>query len=302
MDGNYAISESGAFEIKNKLKENRSHLSDSSVNTYSSTLKNLFYKVFPNSTFDIKLFNKSKEILKYLEDVSPNKRKSILSSLFVLTKDPIYQKNMVQDINNYVENVKMEVKTPTQENYWIEKDELDSIYNQIKNKAVYLFKKKELTKEDLNEIQNYIILSLYTLIPPRRSLDFTEMKIKNISPDDNHIEKNNFVFTKYKTAKFNGIQHEEIPKELMSILKKWIKINPTDYLLFDSNKNKLTPSKLTRRINKIFNKNISTSALRHLYISHKYQNYIKENKSLENDMIAMGSSMIQIPQYLKKDI
>jgi integrase len=204
--------------------------------------------------------------------------------------------------HNYEENIKMEVKTPTQENYWIEKDELDSIYNQIKNKAVYLFKKKELSKDDLNEIQNYIILSLYTLIPPRRSLDFTEMKIKNISPDDNHIDKNKFVFTKYKTAKFNGTQKEDIPKDLMSILKKWLKINPTDYLLFDSNKNKLTPSKLTRRINKIFGKNISTSALRHLYISHKYQNYIKENKSLENDMIAMGSSMIQIPQYLKTDI
>jgi len=289
-------------EIKNKLKENRSHLSESSVNTYASTLKNLFYKVFPNSTFDIKLFNKSTEIQKYLEDISPNKRKSILSSLFVLTKDPVYQKSMVQDINNYEENIKMEIKTPTQENYWIEKDELDSVYNQIKNKAVYLFKKKELSKDDLNDIQNYIILSLYTLIPPRRSLDFTEMKIHNPSPDDNHINKNKFVFTKYKTAKFNGTQYEEIPKELMSILKKWIKINPTDYLLFDSNKNKLTPSKLTRRLNRIFGKNISTSALRHLYISHKYQNFIKENESLEHDLKSMGSSMIQIPQYLKKDI
>jgi integrase len=209
---------------------------------------------------------------------------------------------MVHDIQNYEENIKMEVKTPTQENYWIDKDELDSIYNHVKNKAVYLFKKKELSKEDLNDIQNYIILSLYTLIPPRRSLDFTEMKIHNYSQDDNHINKNKFVFTKYKTAKFNGTQYEEIPKELMSIIKKWIKINPTDYLLFDSNKNKLTPSKLTRRINKIFDKNISTSALRHLYISHKYQTFIKENESLEDDLKAMGSSMIQLPQYLKKDI
>ena len=196
----------------------------------------------------------------------------------------------------------MEIKTPTQENYWIDKDELDTIYNHVKNKALFLFKKKDLSKDDLNEIQNFIILSLYTLIPPRRSLDFTEMKIHNHSSDDNHIDKNKFVFTKYKTAKFNGIQYEVISKELMNILKKWIKINPTDYLLFDSNKNKLTPSKLTRRINKIFGKNISTSALRHLYISYKYQNFIKENNELEQDLKSMGSSMIQIPQYLKKDI
>lgn len=290
-------------EIKNKLKENRSHLSDSSVNTYSSTLKNLFYKVFPNSTFDIKLFNKSKEILKYLEDVSPNKRKSILSSLFVLTKDPVYQKNMVNDINNYEENVKMEIKQPKEEENWLSKEELDEIYQREKQIYNYLAKKKNHNMDDLQQMQNYIILSLYTLIPPRRSLDYTEMKIKNPEVlEDNYIDKNDFVFNRYKTSKFYNQQREKISKELMSILKKWIKINSiTEYLLFDSNKNKLTPSKLTRRINKIFGKNISTSSLRKFYISHKYQNYIKENEELAEDFSKMGSSIIQKDVYLKKD-
>lgn len=290
-------------EIKNKLKENRSHLSDSSVNTYSSTLKNLFYKVFPNSTFDIKLFNKSKEILKYLEDVLPNKRKSILSSLFVLTKDPVYQKNMVNDINNYEENVKMEIKQPKEEENWLSKEELDEIYQREKQIYNYLAKKKNHNMDDLQQMQNYIILSLYTLIPPRRSLDYTEMKIKNPEVlEDNYIDKNDFVFNRYKTSKFYNQQREKISKELMSILKKWIKINSiTEYLLFDSNKNKLTPSKLTRRINKIFGKNISTSSLRKFYISHKYQNYIKENEELAEDFSKMGSSIIQKDVYLKKD-
>jgi len=287
-------------EIKNKLKENRSHLSDSSVNTYSSTLKNLFYKVFPNSPFDIKLFNKSKEILKYLEDVSPNKRKSILSSLFVLTKDPVYQNQMVHDINNY-ENVKMEIKTPKEEENWLSKEELDEIYQREKQIYNHLAKKKNHNMDDLQQMQNYIILSIYTLIPPRRSLDYTEMKIKNITPDDNYIEKNDFVFNRYKTSKFYNQQREKISKELIIILKKWLKFNPTDYLLFDSNKNKLTPSKLTRRLNRIFGKNISTSSLRKFYISHKYQNYIKENKELAEDFSKMGSSIIQKDVYLKKD-
>jgi len=289
-------------EIKNKLKENRSHLSDSSVNTYSSTLKNLFYKVFPNSEFDIKLFNKSKEILKYLEDVSPNKRKSILSSLFVLTKDPVYQKNMVNDINNYEENVKMEIKQPKEEENWLSKEELDEIYQREKQIYNHLAKKKNHNMDDLQQMQNYIILSLYTLIPPRRSLDYTEMKIKNPEVlEDNYIDKNDFVFNRYKTSKFYNQQREKISKELMIILKKWLKFNPTDYLLFDSNKNKLTPSKLTRRLNRIFGKNISTSSLRKFYISHKYQNYIKDNEELAEDFSKMGSSIIQKDVYLKKD-
>jgi integrase len=289
-------------EIKNKLKENRSHLSASSVNTYSSTLKNLFYKVFPDSTFDIKLFNKSKEILKYLEKVEPNKRKSILSSLFVLTKDPVYQKNMVHDINNYEENIKMEIKQPKEEENWLSKEELDEIYQREKQIYNHLAKKKNHNIDDLQQMQNYIILSLYTLIPPRRSLDYTEMKIKNPEVlEDNYIDKNDFVFNRYKTSKFYNQQREKISKELMSILKKWIKFNPTDYLLFDSNKNKLTPSKLTRRLNRTFGKNISTSSLRKFYISHKYQNYIKENEELAEDFSKMGSSIIQKDVYLKKD-
>jgi hypothetical protein len=87
----------------------------------------------------------------------------------------------------------------------------------------------------------------------------------------------------------------------MSILKKWNKINETDYLLFDSNGNKLTPSKLTRRLNKIFGKNISTSSLRKFYISHKYQSYIKENEELADDFAKMGSSILQKNVYLKKE-
>jgi len=288
-------------EIKNRLRENRSNLSESSLNTYTSTLKNLFYRIYENEQFDINKFNDTKNILKYLEKVEPNKRKSILSSLYVLTLNKDYQNQMNNDISSYNENIKMEIKDPKQEQYWITKEELDNIYQREKSKALFLLKKKNLTQEDLNEIQNYILLSLYTLIPPRRSTDYTEMKIKNISPEDNYMEKNEFVFNKYKTSKFYNQQQEKIPKELMTILKKWLKINQTDYLLFDSKGGKMTPSKLTRKLNKIFDKNISTSALRHFYISNKYQDYIKEKDDLEKDLKAMGSSGIQIPHYLKKD-
>ena len=41
-------------------------------------------------------------------------------------------------------------------------------------------------------------------------------------------------------------------------LKRWVKINPTDYLFFDKNKNKLNQvNNITHNFNKIFDKNIS---------------------------------------------
>jgi predicted secreted protein len=81
---------------------------------------------------------------------------------------------------------------------------------------------------DLQTIQQYIILCLLggIFIAPRRSLDYTEFKIKSINKDDdNYLDKNELVFNKYKTAKFYNEQRVAIPKELKSILTKWIKNN-----------------------------------------------------------------------------
>lgn len=288
-------------KIKEILKQNRSHLADSSLATYSSNLKNLFYKVFGEIPIDINLFNNSDKIMKFLENYEPQKRKTYLASLFILTNNPIYQKQMNKDIAHYNENIKMQIKDHTQKNYWLSKEELNNIYQQTREIAEHTYKKKNLTMEDKQQILNYIILSLYILTPPRRSGDYIFLRIKNISPAENYILKNKFIFNKYKTSSTYGQQIEEIPKELMSILKKWIKVNDTDYLIFDNNGNQMTNSKLTHKLNRIFKKKLSTSALRHLFISYKYQDLIKQHENLESDLKQMGSSMLQEKVYLKKD-
>jgi hypothetical protein len=147
------------------------------------------------------------------------------------------------------------------------------------------------------------------MIQPRRSLDYTDMKINKESASDteNYIDNKHFVFRKYKTAAFYGTQIELIPKPLLSILNKWIKISKStlgdsyqNYLLYDTNCNKLTSPKLTQRLNIIFGKKIGTSALRHLYISHKYGNIIDVQNDMKQDLEAMGSSILQEKVYNKK--
>lgn len=288
-------------QIKEILKTNKPNLAESSIKTYASNLKNIYYRVFGEEEIIINNFYKDHEIMKHLENVEPQKRKTILASLFVLTNNPAYQDQMMNDIHSYNENIKLQIKDPKQTAYWLSKEELDSVYSRERDIANHIYKKKKLDMDDLQKIMNYIILSLYLLTSPRRSKDYVEMKIKNInSNEDNYIEKNDFYFNQYKTSKHYGLQKEAIPKELMKILKKWIKINPTDYLLFDVNGNKLSSSKLTHRLNSIFHKKLSTSGLRHLYLSHKYPNMIEEQKSLENDLKKMGSSILQQNIYLKK--
>ena len=157
---------------------------------------------------------------------------------------------------------------------------------------------------DYQTIQNYIILCLLggVYIPPRRSKDYVDFKIKNIDKSkDNYLIKNKLVFNSYKTAKTYGQQEIIVPPELLKILRKWIKCNPTDYLLFDSNKHQLSNVKLNQRLNKLFDhKKVSTNALRHTFLSEKYQSTIKANNDMAKDMKDMGSSTIQERVYIKK--
>lgn len=289
-------------KICQQLKENRPNLSASSIKTYCSTLINIYGNVFGNTNDMImSWFNKTKPILDYLSDKPPSRRKSALSALFVFTGVKEYQTEMNKDLSIHNENIQTQKKNDKEEAYWLSRDELMKIYNDKKKIAVKLFRQKEYSKDDLQKIQDYIILSLYILTQPRRSLDYTEMVIKNPNKEtDNYVEGNSFVFNTYKTSKFYGQQIEKIPLPLKKIIDKWIIINPTNYLLFNSKGNKLTSVSLTQKLNKIFGNNISVNALRHLYISHKYSSFIDKNKDMEQDLKAMGSSIAQEKVYNKE--
>ena len=107
------------------------------------------------------------------------------------------------------------------------------------------------------------------------------------------------VFNSYKTAKTYGQQEVEIPKTLKSILTKWIKLNPTPYLLFDTNMNQLTNVKLNQRMNRIFDGKISVNAMRHTYLTDKYKKTSEENRELAEEMTNMGSSVNMAETYIK---
>ena len=83
---------------------------------------------------------------------------------------------------------------------------------------------------------------------------------------------------------------------------KTIKVNPTEHLLFDSKKNKLTSVKVNQRFNKIMEKpNISVNMFRHIFLTDKYKDTMKEMKEMEEDLKDMGSSIKQATTYVKLD-
>ena len=289
--------------LKEYIKERRDSLSSSSLTTYSSILRSLYKKVFGNEEIDFTKFNNTDKILEYLKDLPPNKRKTILSALVIITDNKKYRDLMLEDVRDHNKEISKQEKTETQQENWVTQDEVENMYNILKKNANMLYKKDNLTNNDLQIIQNFIILALFKLIAPRRSKDYVDFKIKNIDKSkDNYMDKGKFVFNSYKTAKTYGKQEVAIPRELTAIINKWIKVNPTDYLLFDSNMNPLTAVKFNQRFNRIFDgKKISTNALRHSYLTEKYGDQIAKKKEMNDTMTDMGSSISQIDVYVKKD-
>lgn len=292
-------------DLKEFIKDKRPTLSASSIITYNSILRNLYKRVFGNGDIETKKFDETSKILEHLKELPSNKRKTILSALVIITDDKKYRELMLEDIKEYNHEIGKQEKTETQKENWVEGADIKTLWANLKRNTDLLYKKAHLTPQDLQQIQSFIIVSLLggVFIPPRRSKDLVDWKTKNIDKaKDNYLDKSSIHYNSYKTAKCYGEQVIPVPTALKNILAKWIRVNPTDYLLFDTNMNPLTSVKLNQRLNKLFDgKKVGVNALRHTYLTDKYADTIAKNKAIENDMKEMGSSKSMLTTYVKEN-
>lgn len=285
--------------IKDIFRNKRPNLTESSLTTYYSLLATLHKDLYGTKSISLKNFKNTQKIIDFIQSKQPNTRRTLLSALFVLTGEEIYREEMMKEIMELKEETEKQEPNEKQKVNSISQPELKNIYDNLKKQSTVLYKTN--SNAYLSDIQDFIIISLYYLIPPRRALDFTEFKIRNIDKDvDNYMDKNTFVFNRYKTDKKYGKQIVKIPVTLQKIIKKWIEINPTDYLLFNNKNNKLIGVTLSQKFHKIFGgRKISINSIRHSYLSDKYQGTIKIDNELKNDFTNMGSSIGQKKVYIQ---
>ena len=293
------------YTITNHLTSNRPKLGLSSLRTYSSVLFNLY----KNMTDDITTQNpnldwfseNATDILDFLlNNIKKSTRKSVLSALYVLTKLPIYHKQMIQDTKDINEEYAQQKKTHKQQENWISIDKIRETYEVLHSKVRQMFKKKMVG--DTNTIVDYLLVAFLggVLMPPRRSLDFALLKWKNYSKEtDNYYHRGKLYFNKYKTSDSYGLTIVDVPKELDEILKKWLKINPSEYVLISTNYKPLSSSQITRNLNKIFGKKVSVNMLRHIFLTNYYKDTPKLTE-MKNVATKMGHNISTALEYVKK--
>ena len=174
-----------------------------------------------------------------------------------------------------------------------------STFEKLKEKVAWVLKSETADRENLLELQKYVLLACYVLIPPRRAKDFTEMMTKAYDAEkSNYYVKGTFHFNDYKTAKVYGHQQIKTPKTLEALLNKWMKKNPGEYLFSDYSGKKLTSASISKILNSIFKKNVSVNMLRHAYITDVLGEKIDQLQEMATDM---GQSTAQQKLYVKKE-
>ena len=288
------------MSITETLKLNRPNLSASSLKTYSSVLRNLQKNMKGEG---VEWFSDNdKDIIEYMKDKTAQTKKTTLSALFVLTKKQSYKDVMMVVMKSLNDTNKEQKMNEKQKENWMSVKEIQDIYDPLLVKIKSMLSGKTILNEPI--MMEFLLMSflggVVKGLAPRRSQDYSELKIKNYdTKTENYYKKSKFYFNIYKTAKNYGLQVIDVPKELDVILKKWIKINKNDYMLYSTNDNKLTSSQITRVLNKTFGKNISTSLLRHIYLTNIYKDLpaLSKMESLAN---SMGHSIETALEYVKR--
>lgn len=308
-------------ELADKLKQKG--IADSSLKIYLRNLEKL------NDDNPLKNFNFLKspeEVLKKLEKYKENtKRGFIISICSALSTDnktkakkklyDEYFKIMIDMNKKFKEKESLNEKSETQKKNWVEWKEVESLYLDLKERVEKFSSAKEINEHNYNLLLSYVILSLYYFNPPRRNLDYQKMEVVKTEEPDLPIDTNyldyegkQFIFNVFKTSKSEGQQKIKISDELMEVINLYFKFHPLikgkkigktpiQFLVYYNGNPLDKINSITRILNKIFGKSVGSSMLRHSFLSHKYEDTLKEQKS---DALAMGHSLTTQHDYIKK--
>lgn len=296
------------------IKANRPNLSSGSMRTYLSILKNLAKSLgveFESASDVVKHY---KQILEKVKDMSPNIRKTRLSACVVFCEKAhgadealkAFRETMNEDRKEFNKEQDEQKMSERQKEGMIPYSEVLEKYHALESAVLPLRKKEKWEKKDFTQYQMYVLLSCMLLIEPRRSLDWTEFKLRNIKEGEGNylklVKRKPFlVFNCYKTAGKYGQQMIECPPTLHKIIKGWMERNTHDWLLVNTRQdNKISPTQLTNMLYAFFEKPISTSLLRHIYLTDKFKN-MPQLKEMEKTAQSMGHSVAEQLRYIKRD-
>tara|TARA_R110001606_G_scaffold341839_1_gene490194 strand:+ start:448 stop:1524 length:1077 start_codon:yes stop_codon:yes gene_type:complete len=325
------------------LKEKRmqsTNIKEKSWQSYARNIKQLAIGVTGDNYENNDFLNEKDKVIDWIDQQSDSKQRLFMAVILIMLspdkqdktsqQSPIYKfyQTQLQTLaNKYKQEKGEQKKSVKQEDNWVDWEQImelqkklqkETFLSNIKNvklvkteKIKGKIKYRQVAKQNLNrkqytQLQNMLILSLYTLIKPRR-LDYADMLViskknyKKLSGSDK--EENNFLVITGKIKKFfsfgkqaqknknrdrNGILQStfilDVPSKLNKVINLTQRFHPerefkkaviTRPLLYNTRNGQLTTDGLSKAVKAImkeaFNKNISPTMLRTIYLTDKHK-------------------------------
>lgn len=299
------------------LRHGRRTIKDTTINKYVMCLKTIQRDVFQNRWND-KYLNDTETIIELLKEKYPNAStlNNFASALIVyikclpeITPDTLktYQTLLSKTNQTMQEKYSKQQKTEKEDENWMSLAEIKGLRDQRFKEA----QKETRRRQKIDLYQQYLVLSLYTKLPPVRN-DYANVRIvsqnEGLTNDSNyiHLGRKKVLFCNYKTAKSYGTREFDLPDEIVQDITRFIELRGPlahDFLLVNINDlSRMTKNGLTQYMKKIFYpKKISSSMLRKIYLSEKYP-VVHTYDEAEFDSQFMGHSMkTQQMVYRKKN-
>jgi hypothetical protein len=290
-----------------KLKE----LSPSSARTYASVLKSMFTKLDLSGEISESTITKNiKPIITFAKKKPIKQRKQLLSAILLFVQHNEKLVNQIKPLMSVAaeqdhEQQEKQQLTDNQKRSWMDWNDIISIRSKLEETVSPLWDKERLSNSEFQLLQDYVIVCLYSYNPPRRAVDYCVMrKGEPRSNKENGIrrrgQKMSFIFNSYKTSKEYGSQTIQVDSELRDILKKWIALNPCDWLIVGNGCNPMSSSSLSQRLSRIFNKpGFGINILRHAYVSDVALKNMPFLKDLKKTAEELGHSSMETILYKK---
>jgi hypothetical protein len=274
-----------------------STLSEGSKATYLSKLKKLNNNKTPT---EVAFLKDTAAILAQIEAIpNPNTRRgAIIAVVSVLKDNKKFKKEYEQyhaemmKINAVLNknSFKSDATKAKQDN--VKMEDILGIQKELAAVVPLIGKKRKITDEQLQQLHDLVVASIYTLLPPRRNIDYSEMVVAAPTEETkNYYHAGKFYFNVYKTKGTYKQQIVDVPAELIDILKLWIKFKPkSDHLLVKLPAgDKYAPTEMTALLKKVFkNDSMGVSVLRNVFLSDKYSDAMA---GLKRDAEQMGTSV-----------
>lgn len=290
----------------------------STIKTFITNIKRILRDAFNTNTFTLQPLVNTVKTKKYLESIQGSgMRKTLLATIIAFLKtDPAVPPSTIKFYSTFFDTLAKQVNherqyqcpTPEEQANWISWPDIIKKRKKYRRLAecVDELQPSQITLDDKYLYLKYILLCLYTYIPPLRGEEYINATVISVANPKLYqtvrditgrnlfdVKHKQFVVYGYKTSNVYGTRFVPIPDELIPIIKRWTNLTNSQLLLpnLQDPQTPILQESLTQLFFRIFEpKNVSTRMLRKIYISHKLKT-LKDPEKRKELALVMGHSL-----------